>query len=60
MDSYYELRYEDGDTSRLDGVNSVESAKAVAREVAKHRSDEKVELVKVTPIDPAAPARTRG
>lgn len=59
MDSYYELVFKDGRRERLDGVGTLEAAKATAKSVAKI-SGEKVELNKVQPIDPNEPPRTRG
>lgn len=60
MDSYYELVFDkDGRRQRLDGVGTLEAAKATAKSVA-GITGEKLSLVKVQPIDYNAPARTRG
>jgi hypothetical protein len=58
MDSYYELVFTDR-RQRLDGVGTLEAAKATAKSVA-GITGEKLTLVKVQPIDYNAPARTRG
>lgn len=59
MDSYYELVYPDDTRQRLDGVTSLESAKATAKAVAKMTAV-KIKLQKVQPIDPDAAPKVRG
>lgn len=58
MNTYYELRYENGASDRLDGVTDVGAAKAVAKQLAK-LAELSCTLVKVQEIDVDAPARTR-
>lgn len=59
MDSHYELVFKDGKRRVLDGVGTREAAKATAKSVS-DITEQKVELVKVEPIDVNEPARTRG
>lgn len=59
MDTYYELRFDDETPAQqVRDVTSVEGAKAVAKTVA-GVTGKRVNLVKITPIDVNAPARTR-
>lgn len=58
MDSYYELVFPDGARRKLDGVTTLESAKAAAKSVA-DVTETKVSLQKVTPIDHTAPPQVR-
>lgn len=59
MDTYYELRFDDETPAQeVRDVTSVEGAKAVAKTVA-GVTGKRVNLVKITPIDINAPARTR-
>lgn len=59
LESYYELVFKDGRRQKLDGVGTLESAKATAVSVASV-TGETVELNKVQPIDPKAPPQRRG
>lgn len=59
MDTYYELRFEDDtEPQEVRDVTSLEGAKAVAKSV-RGVTGKPVQLVKITPVDIDAPARTR-
>jgi hypothetical protein len=50
MEAYFELRFTDGSTEKLDGLPDVKSAQAVAKAVS-GRTGEPVELYRVRQID---------
>jgi hypothetical protein len=60
METYFELRHPDGTSQKLEGVGTLDAAKASFHAVTKITNAKGVKLVKVTEVDPNAPARTRG